>query len=73
MAERFEGVVKKFWSDRGYGFIGQENGPDVYVHRSALGEDVYTLEIGDRVEFSIEQDPKGPRAAGVVKLSSAAE
>jgi CspA family cold shock protein len=73
MAERVEGVVNWFRPDIGYGFIEQENGPDVFVHRSALGEDVYTLEPGDRVEFSIEQDSKGSRAAEVDILSSAAE
>jgi CspA family cold shock protein len=73
MAERVEGIVKWFDSTRRFGFIEQENGPDVYVHSSALGEGVLNLETGDRVEFSIEQGPKGARAAEVVKLGSAAE
>jgi CspA family cold shock protein len=69
MAERFEGVVKWFNHDRGFGFIRQEEGPDVFVHHSAL-VDLRSLEVGDRVEFSVEQGEKGLRATQVVLLGA---
>ena len=65
-----KGKVKWFNDQKGYGFIHQENGPDVFVHHSAIvGEGFKTLAEGQAVEFEITQGEKGPRAANVVKLS----
>jgi CspA family cold shock protein len=65
-----EGKVKWFNNTKGYGFIGRENGPDVFVHYTAIvGEGYKTLNEGDTVEFAIVQGPKGPQAGNVVKLS----
>lgn len=69
MAERVTGIVKWFNNTKGYGFLTQENGPDVFVHHSAIqGEGYHTLEEGQKVEFSIEKGPKGLLAAQVVIL-----
>jgi CspA family cold shock protein len=69
MAERTTGTVKWFNSSKGYGFIQPEEGPDVFVHYSAIqGHGYRTLEEGERVEFTIEPGPKGPQATDVVKL-----
>lgn len=69
MAERTTGTVKWFNGSKGYGFIQPEEGPDVFVHYSAIqGHGFRTLEEGDRVEFTIEPGPKGPQATNVVKL-----
>jgi cold shock protein len=66
MPERITGTVKWFNNSKGYGFISQENGPDVFVHHSAIqGEGYHTLEEGQKVEFSIEQGSKGPQATYV--------
>ncbi|HLE52116.1 MAG: cold-shock protein [Chloroflexi bacterium RBG_19FT_COMBO_55_16] len=66
MNERETGTVKWFNASKGYGFIGREDGPDVFVHYSAIESDGYrTLQEGQRVEFSIEQGPKGLQAANV--------
>ena len=65
-----EGTVKWFNNSKGYGFIGRDNEPDVFVHYSAIAGDGYrTLQEGDRVTFEIVQGPKGPQAADVVKVS----
>jgi CspA family cold shock protein len=69
MPDRIVGTVKWFNSGKGYGFIAQEGGPDVFVHYSAIqGEGFRNLVEGQRVEFSVEQGPKGPQAANVVVL-----
>jgi CspA family cold shock protein len=69
MSERIIGTVKWFSNPKGYGFIQRENGPDVFVHYSAIREDGYrTLEEGQQVEFTIEDGPKGPQAADVTKV-----
>jgi CspA family cold shock protein len=66
MSERTIGTVKWFNGSKGYGFIARENGPDVFVHFSAIQGDGYrNLEEGQKVEFSIEQGPKGLQAANV--------
>jgi CspA family cold shock protein len=70
MSERMTGTVKWFNGAKGYGFITREGGPDVFVHFSAIrGDGFKNLEEGQRVEFTIEQDRKGLRAADVVVLS----
>lgn len=62
------GTVKWFNNSKGYGFIGRDDGPDVFVHYSAIAGDGYrTLQEGDPVEFEIVQGPKGPQAANVSK------
>lgn len=64
-----EGTVKWFNDAKGFGFIGQDDGDDVFVHHSAIqGEGFKTLEEGARVSFDIVDGPKGPAAANVVKL-----
>ncbi|MGA9531664.1 MAG: cold-shock protein [Anaerolineales bacterium] len=66
MSERVLGTVKWFNSSKGYGFIEREDGDDVFVHYSAImGEGFKNLDEGQRVEFSIEQGPKGLQAANV--------
>ena len=69
MAERVEGTVKWFNASKGYGFISREGGEDVFVHYSAVQTDGYrSLDEGQRVEFTIEQGPKGLQASNVVTL-----
>jgi cold shock protein len=64
------GTIKWFNNSKGYGFIGRDDGPDVFVHYSAIVGDGYrTLQEGDLVEFEIVQGPKGPQAADVQKAS----
>jgi cold shock protein len=66
--ERLKGIVKWFNNAKGYGFIGREGGPDVFVHYSAITVEGYkSLQEGDQVEFEIAQGPKGPQAANVTK------
>ena len=63
-----EGIVKWFNADKGFGFISQENGDDVFVHFSAIqGDGFKSLEEGQRVTFEVVQGPKGPQAANVSK------
>jgi len=60
------GTVKWFSSEKGYGFISQEGGPDVFVHFSAIvGEGYRNLEEGQTVEFEVTQGDKGPQATNV--------
>jgi cold shock protein len=60
------GTVKWFSSEKGYGFISQEGGPDVFVHFSAIqGAGYRNLEENQQVEFEITDGPKGPQAANV--------
>ena len=69
MSETKTGTVKWFNDQKGYGFIAQDDGPDVFVHYSAVTEEGFrSLAEGERVEFSIEQGQKGPAAANVRKL-----
>jgi len=66
MDERVNGTVKWFSASKGYGFIEREGGPDVFVHFSAIQmEGFRTLREGQKVEFTIEQGPKGLQAANV--------
>ena len=63
-----KGKVKWFNNSKGYGFIEQEDGEDVFVHFSALQEEGFkSLAEGEEVEFDIVDGPKGPQAANVVK------
>lgn len=64
-----EGKVKWFNEAKGYGFIQQDNGPDVFVHYSAIkNEGFKTLAEGQRVEFDIVEDEKGLKAANVIRI-----
>lgn len=66
MLQRMHGTVKWFNAVKGYGFIGRDDGDDVFVHFSAINMDGYRkLEEGQQVEFTIENGPKGPQAADV--------
>ncbi|MGR9089634.1 MAG: cold-shock protein [Gammaproteobacteria bacterium] len=66
MAERVTGTVKWFSDDKGYGFIEQENGKDVFVHHSAInGEGRKTLHEGQSVTMEVTQGQKGPQAENV--------
>jgi cold shock protein len=67
MSERVKGVVKWFSPEKGYGFITLENGPDVFVHYSAIQSKGYrTLEEGAEVEFEVVEGPKGKQASNVL-------
>ena len=69
--ERIQGTVKWFNSQKGFGFIEREGGPDVFVHYSAIAGNGYrNLEENERVEFSITDGPKGPQASEVVRLDN---
>ena len=71
MPDRKTGVVKWFNADKGYGFIRQEDGPDVFVHYSAIqGAGFRSLEEGERVEFEITEGQKGKQASNVIRLGS---
>lgn len=62
------GKVKWFNEKKGFGFISQENGPDVFVHYSAIQTDGFkTLKEGDSVSFEVTDGPKGPQATNVKK------
>jgi CspA family cold shock protein len=66
------GTVKWFNAAKGFGFITQDSGPDVFVHYSAIDASGYkALEEGDQVEFEVTQGPKGPQAKSVKKVTAA--
>jgi CspA family cold shock protein len=68
---KMRGVVKWFNNSKGYGFVGRDDGPDVFIHYSAIAGDGYrTLEEGNLIEFEIVEGPKGPQAANVRRASS---
>lgn len=70
MSERIVGSVKWFNGSKGYGFLGRENGEDVFVHYTAIkAEGFCNLEKDQKVEFSVEAGPKGLQAANVIPLS----
>ena len=63
------GTLKWFNAEKGYGFISQESGDDVFVHFSAIqGKGFKTLEEGQSVSFEIEEGPRGKQASNVTKL-----
>ncbi len=64
---QFSGTVRWFNNAKGYGFLGRDDGPDVFVHFSAIQTDGYkSLNEGDAVEFDVVQGEKGPQADNVV-------
>ncbi len=69
MSERIQGSVKWFNDAKGFGFIQQENGPDVFVHFSAVQDEGFkSLAENEMVEFEVTDGPKGPQAANVTKV-----
>ncbi len=67
---RLKGTVKWFNNAKGFGFIGREDGPDVFVHYSAIQNEGYkSLQEGDQVEFEIVEGQKGPQAGNVSKVA----
>jgi CspA family cold shock protein len=70
MSNTVTGTVKFFNDTKGFGFIEQESGPDVFVHFSAInGEGFKTLTEGQKVEFTVTQGQKGPQAENVTAIS----
>ena len=66
-----QGTVKWFNDQKGFGFIEQEDGDDVFVHYSSIqGDGFKTLAEGDEVEFELTQGPKGPKAENVARLGA---
>lgn len=71
---RTNGTVKWFSQEKGYGFLQREDGPDVFVHYSAIqGDGFKVLHEGEEVEFEIVEEAKGPKAGSVVRLNPPAE
>ena len=69
MADLTTGTVKWFNESKGFGFIAQENGPDVFVHFSSINSTSFkTLAEGQKVEFKVVQGQKGPQAENVTPL-----
>ena len=69
-----KGKVKWFNESKGFGFIEQDNGKDVFVHYSAIREKGYkTLREGEPVEFDVKVGPRGPQAENVVRLEAHAQ
>lgn len=69
MSNTVTGTVKWFNETKGFGFIEQENGPDVFAHFSAIASEGFkTLNEGQRVEFTVTQGQKGPQAENIVAL-----
>jgi cold shock protein len=70
MSERINGTVKWFNGTKGYGFLARDGGDDVFVHFSAIqGEGFKNLQEGQKVEFTVEQGPKGLQASNVVVVN----
>ena len=70
MSERTQGTIKWFSAPKGYGFIGMEDGDDIFVHFSAINMEGYKrLKEGQKVEFSIEEGPRGRQDANDEQIS----
>lgn len=68
---RTQGTVKWFNSEKGYGFITQENGPDIFVHYTAIQSTGFrSLNEGDKVEFEVTDGKKGKQASAVTIINS---
>ena len=66
---QYKGEIKWFNNAKGYGFVGHDSGPDVFVHYSSIQADGYkSLNAGDKVEFDIIQGEKGPQADSVSRV-----
>ena len=69
---QFEGTVRWFKNAKGYGFLGREDGPDVFVHFSSIQTDGYkSLKEGEAVQYDVIQGEKGPQADQVSRLKAA--
>ncbi len=69
MAERETGTVKWFNASKGFGFIEREQGEDVFVHYGSIrGEGFKSLAEGQKVEFTVTQEPKGPQEEDVTEI-----
>jgi CspA family cold shock protein len=69
MSERVQGTVKWFNESKGFGFIEQQSGPDVFAHFSAISGDGFkTLAEGQAVEFTVTAGQKGPQAENIVAI-----
>jgi cold shock protein len=69
MSDKTTGTVKWFNESKGYGFIEQQSGPDVFAHfKSIVGTGFKTLAEGQQVEFTVSQGQKGPQAENIVPL-----
>ncbi|MCY4044560.1 MAG: cold-shock protein [Cellvibrionales bacterium] len=69
MSNTLKGTVKWFNESKGFGFIAQETGPDVFAHYSAIQADGFkTLAEGQEVEFTLTQGQKGPQAENIVPV-----
>jgi cold shock protein len=68
----FQGAVRWFNNAKGYGFLGRDGGPDVFVHYTAIQTDGYkSLKEGELVEYDVVQGDKGPQADQVIRLKNA--
>ena len=68
--DRATGTVKWFSQEKGFGFIQRDGGPDVFVHFSSIQDRGFrTLEQGEAVEFDVIEEPKGLKAANVIRLN----
>ncbi len=69
MSDTVSGTVKWFNESKGYGFISQDSGPDVFAHFSAIQASGFrTLQEGQRVEFTVTEGEKGPQASNIVPV-----
>ena len=69
MSEKVSGTVKWFNESKGFGFIEQQSGPDVFAHYSAISGDGFkTLTEGQKVEFNVTEGKKGPQAENIVAV-----
>ena len=69
MSDTVSGTVKWFNESKGYGFISQDSGPDVFAHFSAIQSSGFqTLQEGQRVEFTVTEGEKGPHASNIVPV-----